>query len=126
MTRIVLAKPVLLFGAALIAGVAWLISLGGTWGYLVLGLLLVVSALLLFARREGGLAVYGVAILFALGWGLWVVRGLHRGSAGFRGYGAEGMVLVGSVAVAAVIAGRSATDRMAQEPRTSADVPDGE
>ena len=131
MTRIILAAVVALFGAALAAGGVWLISLGGTWGYLVLGLLLLLSAALIFARRKAGLAAYGVTIVFALAWGVWevgldwwalaprggvlvllglllllppVARGLTRGTGGFRGYGSEGMVLAASVVGAAVVA----------------------
>ncbi len=134
MTRIILAAIVALFGAALAIGGVQLISLGGTWGYLVLGLLLLLSAALLFARRKAGLAAYAAAILFALAWGIWevgldwwalaprggvlvllglflllppVARGLTRGTGGFRGYGREGMVLVASVAGTAVVAAAS-------------------
>ena len=163
MTRIILAAVVALFGGALAIGGARLISLGGTWGYLVLGLLLLLSAGLLLARRRAGLVAYGVAIVFALAWGLWevgldwwalaprggvlvllglllllppVMRGLTRGTAGFRGR--EAMVLAASVAGAAVIAGvslfthphdlggRFADARMAEGPQSTPRVPDGE
>lgn len=165
MTRIILAAVVALFGVVLAVGGVRLISLGGTWGYLVLGLLLLLTAGLLFARRKAGLAAYGAALLFALAWGVWevgldwwalaprggvlvllgmllllppVVRGLTRGTAGFRGYGREGIALAGSVAVAAVIAvvsmlarphdttGQFAADRMTRAPQSAAGVADGE
>lgn len=131
MTRVFLTILVLLFGVALMVGGIWLASLGGTWGYILLGALLVISALLLFARRKGGLVVYGVALLFALGWGVYevglywwglaprggvlvllglflllppVVRSLTRGTAAFRGYGVEGLALAGSIVIATVVA----------------------
>ncbi len=134
MTRLLLSAIVLVMGATLSVGGIWLASLGGTWGYIVLGGLLLISALLLFMRRKGGLVVYGVAILFALGWGVWevglywwglaprggvlvllglllllppVVRSLVRGTTGFRNYGVEGLALAGSLAIAACVAGLS-------------------
>lgn len=132
MTRTILAAFIALFGTALIVGGIWLIALGGAWGYLVLGLLLVLSAGLLFSRRKAGLAIYGIAMLFALVWGVWevglywwglaprgglivllgillllppVVRSLSRGTANHGAYGVEGSTLAGAVAISAVIAG---------------------
>ncbi|PVA05409.1 membrane-bound PQQ-dependent dehydrogenase, glucose/quinate/shikimate family [Thalassorhabdomicrobium marinisediminis] len=131
MLRIILSILILALGGVLAVGGVELISLGGAWGYVALGALLVLSAVLMFARRKSGLAVYGVAVLFALVWGVlevglywWglaprggllvllglvlllppIPRGLTHGTEGFRGYGAEGMVLVASIAVAAVVA----------------------
>ena len=74
MLRAVLATLILLMGAALLGGGVWLFTLGGTWGYVALGLLLTVLGVLLLARRKLGLAAYGAAIIFALGWGVWEVR----------------------------------------------------
>ncbi|EKE45253.1 membrane-bound PQQ-dependent dehydrogenase [Oceaniovalibus guishaninsula JLT2003] len=131
MTRIILSTLVLALGAILAVGGVWLASLGGTWGYIVLGALLLLSALLMYGRRKGGLVVYGIAILFALGWGLWevglywwglaprggliivlglllllppMVHSLHRGTQAFRGYGIEGMLMLASIGIAVVVA----------------------
>lgn len=131
MLRILISVLVLVLGGVLAVGGVWLVTLGGAWGYIVLGALLVVSGALMLARRKSGLAVYGVALLFALVWGLaevglywWglaprggllvllglmlllppVARTLTKGTTGFRGYGVEGMSLAASVAIMAVVA----------------------
>lgn len=165
MIRIALSLLVLLLGAVLAVGGVWLAWLGGTLGYIMLGLILIGSALLLLTGRKGGLVVYASAMLFALGWGLWevglywwglaprgglivllglflllppVVRSLPRGTAGFRGYGVEGVTLAAAVAISAVVAvvaitnqpydisGRFAPARMEAPTVTATNVPDGE
>ncbi|PRY93793.1 quinoprotein glucose dehydrogenase [Hasllibacter halocynthiae] len=165
MIRNLLAAVVLLFGLALLVGGVRLVTLGGTWGYVVLGAILTLSGALLLGGRKGGLVVYAAAIAFALVWGVWevglywwglaprggvlvllglllllppVVRALPRGTTGFRGYGAEGMILAASVVAAAVVAGISmitqpydtpgalAADRALAPPATDAGAPDGE
>ena len=131
MLRTLFAILILLIGLVLVGGGLYLATLGGTWGYVVLGFLLVVSGALLLAKRKLGLAAYGAAIVFALGWGLWevglywwglaprggvlvllglflllppVVRALPLGSHRFRGYGFEGLSLAAAIAAAALIA----------------------
>lgn len=165
MIRVILSAILLIMGVVLTAGGVWLASLGGTWGYIVLGVLLFISALLLFARRKGGLVVYSLAILFALGWGVWevglywwglaprggvlvllglllllppVVRSLDRGTAAFRDYGIEGVILAISLTIAGVVAvsamivqpydmrGSFAAERMNQSPQSEASVADGD
>ena len=165
MIRIALAALVLLMGLSLVVGGVWLATLGGTWGYIVLGLLLSASAAMLFAKRSAGLLLYGVAMLFALGWGVYevgfywwglaprggvivllglllllppVVRSLHHTPARYRGYGIEGMALIGAVAISVVVAGISMVTqpydlagkfdaaRMAAKPVSAASVKDGE
>ncbi len=165
MLRILFSVLVLALGGVLTVGGIQLVSLGGAWGYIVLGALLVLSAVLMLARRKSGLAVYGVALMFALVWGLaevglywWglaprggllvllglflllppVARSLTKGTDGFRGYGVEGMTLAVSVAITAVVAavsivtqpydtpGRFADARMAADPLSDGEVPDGE
>ncbi|WP_041350913.1 membrane-bound PQQ-dependent dehydrogenase, glucose/quinate/shikimate family [Nitrosococcus watsonii] len=132
MIHIILASLILLFGGALVFGGVRLGLLGGSWAYLVLGVLLALSALLLLARRKSGLAIYAVAITFAIGWGVWevglywwglaprvgiiillglllllpaVVRSLPHGSPGFRGYGIEGVGLVGAIMLSVIVVG---------------------
>ncbi|MDT0576068.1 membrane-bound PQQ-dependent dehydrogenase, glucose/quinate/shikimate family [Croceicoccus sp. F390] len=70
---IVLGLITLLLGFALLAGGINLAILGGSWGYIVLGLLLVGSGGLSLMRRAGALLLYAAALVFALGWGLWEV-----------------------------------------------------
>jgi quinoprotein glucose dehydrogenase len=62
-----------LAGLALAVAGAWLIALGGSWYYLVAGLGLIASALLL--KRGGGLGllVYAAVVLLTLIWALWEV-----------------------------------------------------
>ena len=87
--------------------------------------------MLLLTKRKSGLLIYGVAMLFALGWGVFevglywwglaprggpivlvglflllpaVARSLTRGTVGFRRYGIEGMALVGAVVISTMVA----------------------
>ena len=71
--RTILALLVLVIGVTLAVGGVFLVGVGGSWGYVVLGSLLALSGGLLLAKRGTGLIVYALALLFALGWGLWEV-----------------------------------------------------
>ena len=73
MLRTVLALLVLLCALVCIAGGAWLGFLGGSWFYLLLGLVLVAAGCLLLAGRAVGLMVYAVALLATLAWSVWEV-----------------------------------------------------
>lgn len=73
MFRILISLITLLTGLALLVGGGWLGVLGGSWFYFVLGLLVVISAGLLLARRPLGLGLFGAAILLTLAWALWEV-----------------------------------------------------
>ncbi|MGV8961358.1 MAG: membrane-bound PQQ-dependent dehydrogenase, glucose/quinate/shikimate family [Stenotrophomonas sp.] len=68
MLRTILAAIIFLFGLALALGGVWLISLGGSWGYVILAVPLLVSAVLLFRRHPGGLISYAVVIALSLAW----------------------------------------------------------
>jgi quinoprotein glucose dehydrogenase len=68
-TAIVLA----LFGIALAAGGLWLAILGGSVFYLLAGLALLASAVLVRRRSAMALWVHGALVLGALGWALWEV-----------------------------------------------------
>lgn len=72
----ILGIIVALLGVALIAGGAWLIALGGVVYYLVAGLLLLASGVLIFLRRRSGVVAYIIAFLFSIIWGVSEV-GLH-------------------------------------------------
>ena len=131
MLRTLLSVPILLVGAALLVGGVRLGTLGGTWGYVALGALLAISAVLLLARRRAGLVVYALAVLFQLAWGgyevgfdWWalaprdglivglglllllppVVRSMRDRPTRFGAYGVQGMALVGALGVGAVVA----------------------
>lgn len=130
MYRIILSVIIILLGIALVAGGIWLAFLGGSWFYILLGLLLAISGALLLVRRASGLLMYGLTILVTLAWGVWEVgfdwwalvpRGAlilvlgvllllppmvraMRGPEGRRtGYGLGSGVLAGSIAVAAIV-----------------------
>ncbi|PLR09115.1 membrane-bound PQQ-dependent dehydrogenase, glucose/quinate/shikimate family [Caulobacter flavus] len=68
-----LAVMVLLIGLTILAGGAWLIALGGSPYYLLAGLGLILSGLLLARRRLAGVWVYAVVFLATLAWALWEV-----------------------------------------------------
>ncbi|MGM8935777.1 membrane-bound PQQ-dependent dehydrogenase, glucose/quinate/shikimate family [Pseudomonas neustonica] len=73
MLRVLIALLILLCALACVVGGTWLGVLGGSWFYLVLGLLLAASGLLLLAKRAVGLMVYAVALLATLAWSVWEV-----------------------------------------------------
>ena len=62
-----------ILGVALGAGGVWLITLGGSPAYVVLGLALLLSGLLLCRRRASGLALYALILLASLAWAIWEV-----------------------------------------------------
>ncbi|WP_119460065.1 glucose/quinate/shikimate family membrane-bound PQQ-dependent dehydrogenase [Rhodospirillaceae bacterium SYSU D60014] len=64
---------IVLLGIALGAGGVWLIDLGGSWYYLLAGLGLVLTGLLLIVRRPAALWVYAIVVLGTLGWAVWEV-----------------------------------------------------
>lgn len=69
----ILAGLILVFGLLLAGGGAWLLSLGGSAYYAIAGALLVVSALLLFARRPAALWLYAMVVGGTLAWALFEV-----------------------------------------------------
>jgi quinoprotein glucose dehydrogenase len=71
MYRIILSAIILLIGVALAGQGAWLVSLGGSWFYVVMGVGLIVAAGLLWDRRPSGLTVYAVTLLVTLVWAIW-------------------------------------------------------
>ncbi len=58
---------------ALVGGGGWLIALGGSWYYVAAGLGLLLTGLLLLARRPSALVVYALVVLGTLAWALWEV-----------------------------------------------------
>lgn len=136
--RVVASILVVVVGLALAAGGIYLVRLGGTWGYVVLGALLTLSGGLLLTRSGAELAAYAVALLFTLGWGVWevgldwwalaprggplvalglmlllppVVRPLRRGRPVLAGFGARVMSLAAAVAATAMVAAASIVAR---------------
>lgn len=69
----VFATLLILCGAALLAGGLELAVLGGSWYYLVVGILLLVDGLLLWRGRRAGLWVYAVLLTYTVLWSLWEI-----------------------------------------------------
>lgn len=131
MYRVILAFLVLLMGGALVIGGGWLGWLGGSWFFLVLGLVVLASGLLLLGHRPAGLSTYAIAVLITLIWSLWevgadwwalaprggllfvvgillllppLVRDLDHAGNTRRGYGVHSMALAASLLVSALVA----------------------
>ena len=62
---------VFLIGIFLAGGGAWLVKLGGSWYYLLAGLALMASGIMIARRRRAGLRLYAVVIAATLVWALW-------------------------------------------------------
>lgn len=61
----------LLLGLALAGGGAWLVTLGGSWFYLVAGLVLVVEGALLARGRRIALTLHALLLAATVAWALW-------------------------------------------------------
>ncbi|MBZ9937778.1 glucose/quinate/shikimate family membrane-bound PQQ-dependent dehydrogenase [Mesorhizobium sp. BR1-1-16] len=62
-----------LLGLALAAGGIFLVVLGGSPFYLLIGAALLLTAYLIYRRKRAALAVHGVLVLVTLGWAVWEV-----------------------------------------------------
>ena len=69
----VFATLLLIIGAALAFGGGKLIAVGGSWYYLVAGVTVIASAVLLWRGRRTGAWLYGLMLLGTLAWALWEV-----------------------------------------------------
>jgi len=69
----IFALIVALFGLALAAGGLWLITLGGSWYYLLAGASMLASGVLLFLQRLSGVWLYWLVFIGTLVWALWEV-----------------------------------------------------
>lgn len=69
LTSILLA----LIGLFLAGGGAWLLSLGGSWFYLALGIGLLLCAAMVWRRRPYARLLYALLLAGTLGWALWEV-----------------------------------------------------
>ena len=125
----ILSVLVGILGLSLLVGGVWLVAIGGSFAFVLLGIGLVASALLLFKRRPEGLALYGVVILVTFVWSVYevgfdwwalsargsllvvigavlllppMVRSLHQPGIGWARYDVSSGVLAGSMAVALV------------------------
>ncbi|TPI59476.1 glucose/quinate/shikimate family membrane-bound PQQ-dependent dehydrogenase [Mesorhizobium sp. B3-1-7] len=62
-----------LIGLILGGGGIWLIALGGSWYYLIAGLVFLITAWLLFRRRSTSLWLYALFVLATLCWAVWEI-----------------------------------------------------
>ncbi|MGE6660449.1 glucose dehydrogenase [Pseudomonas sp. NPDC077408] len=69
----IFASIVALFGLALAAGGVWLISLGGSWYYLIAGAGMLIAGVLLFLQRLSGVWLYWAVFLGTVVWAIWEV-----------------------------------------------------
>ena len=60
-----------LFGAFLTIGGAYLVTLGGSWYFLCMGIALLVSCVLMFKRNPAAAWLYGAAFVLTLVWAVW-------------------------------------------------------
>jgi quinoprotein glucose dehydrogenase len=70
---LVIGAVVGLIGAAVGAAGLWLIALGGSWYYLLAGLALVATAVLLVRRRPSALWLYAALLVATMIWAVWEV-----------------------------------------------------
>lgn len=62
-----------LIGLVLAVGGAWLVSLGGSWYYLIAGIGILATGSLLIARRPSALWLYSAVLVGTLAWAVWEV-----------------------------------------------------
>ncbi|WP_368565662.1 outer membrane protein assembly factor BamB family protein, partial [Acinetobacter bereziniae] len=61
------------FGLVLLIGGIWLAALGGSWYYIIAGILFIATAILLRKLSSSALYVYAALVLGTVVWGLWEV-----------------------------------------------------
>nr|WP_314419259.1 membrane-bound PQQ-dependent dehydrogenase, glucose/quinate/shikimate family [uncultured Erwinia sp.] len=62
-----------LAGIYFLAGGAWLVGIGGSGYFLIAGILLLGSGLLMFRRRLAGAVLFGITLVYTAVWALWDV-----------------------------------------------------
>lgn len=62
-----------LAGLYFTGGGGWLAWLGGSWYFLIAGILLLCSGILLTRRRLAGALMYGITLIYSIIWSLWDV-----------------------------------------------------
>src|SRR4051794_22430706 len=68
---VVLAVIMALLGLALTVGGGWLVALQGSWYYLLAGLVMLVTAWLLWRRQLAALWLYALLTAATLAWAVW-------------------------------------------------------
>ncbi|WP_455424498.1 glucose/quinate/shikimate family membrane-bound PQQ-dependent dehydrogenase [Dryocola sp. LX212] len=59
-----------LIGLAIGIGGAYLVSLGGSWYFLLMGIVMLVSAVLIFRKKTSGLVLYALAFICTIFWAI--------------------------------------------------------
>lgn len=65
-----------LIGLGLAGGGGYLVTLGGSWFFLLMGLAMLVSGALIAVRKPKGAGLYGIALILTAVWAIWDA-GLH-------------------------------------------------
>jgi quinoprotein glucose dehydrogenase len=126
----VTAALIAVLGLALVGEGAWLLSVGGTWVYVALGLGFLATAALLFMRNRRALIVFALLVLATLAWALveggfdwwtmvprgdivflvglwllmpWVVRSLNRPPKTWQYWDTSTRLLTASLFIAAAV-----------------------
>ena len=73
MAVVITSLVLLLIGLVLGGGGIWLAVLGGSWYYLIAGLVFLITAWLLFRRRSTSLWLYALFVLATLCWAVWEI-----------------------------------------------------
>ncbi|MCP5773733.1 membrane-bound PQQ-dependent dehydrogenase, glucose/quinate/shikimate family, partial [Klebsiella pneumoniae] len=71
--KTILAVIAAVFGIGLLIGGIYLAVLGGSWYYIIAGILFIATAALLYKRKSAALLVYAIFVLATVVWGLWEV-----------------------------------------------------
>ena len=98
-----LAIVLVLIGAVLAFGGAWLLSLGGSFYYLLAGLGLIASGVMLFRLRPAGAWIYVAVFALTVLWALWEV--------GLDGWALVPRIVAPAVLLVGVIAALPVLDR---------------
>jgi len=70
---LVAGAVIALLGAVLVAGGVWLITLGGSWYYLIAGASFLLTAFFLVTGATTALWIYAAVVAGTMGWALWEV-----------------------------------------------------
>ena len=71
--KTILAVISAIFGLVLLIGGIYLAVIGGSWYYIIAGILFIATAILLQKRKSTALIVYAILVLGTVIWGLWEV-----------------------------------------------------
>ncbi|MER8417257.1 glucose/quinate/shikimate family membrane-bound PQQ-dependent dehydrogenase [Mesorhizobium sp. M1329] len=73
MAVVITSLILFLIGLAVGGGGIWLVTLGGSWYYVIVGLAFLITAWLLYRRRSMALWLYAAIVLGTLAWAVWEI-----------------------------------------------------